>query len=377
MVQFRSIGLSAHLDSFCMALSDILYGEFEFVYLAGLGKMRKKIGWREDAKYRNCHDDAAARNRALECDTLIVMEREFDLIEKRLSMGKKTVYMSERWLKPIRVRLFWRVSVVLPGIVRVLVPSYRRMVGRFIRFMDNSSFYVLPIGVHAVRDMIRLHKLMHGHISCLFKEPLVEIERRVGGDIKGFPNMKLWCYFVEGSTCKGNRVEKANDVVDILWCGRMVDWKRVDVLVKAVKILHGKNLHAKRIQLLLVGEGPERGRLEAMATDCEYIRFEDFKRQEEVRELMRRASFYVMPSNAEEGWGAAISDALSEGCAVISTYEAGSSATLLPNSCLYHSSNIKELVEKLREFSDCPIYEYDGSKWSGDSAARQFIELIS
>ena len=59
----------------------------------------------------------------------------------------------------------------------------------------------------------------------------------------------------------------------------------------------------------------------------------------EVRAFMRSHEVYVLPSNAYEGWGAVVSEALEEGMEVLGTYEAGSSATVLPQENLFHAGD--------------------------------------
>jgi len=378
MIQIRSICLSAHLDSFCRELGRRLGDDFEFVYLDYPGEMRQKIGWRSEASYRNTYDDEEARKRSCDCEVLIVMEREFDIIEKRLKSGKTTFYMAERWLKPIRIHLPFRVSIVLPGILRMLSPRYCRMTRRFASFMDDPNFHIFPIGIHAARDLIRLQRLVHGDMLYFFKTPNIKVERKLGGTIEGYPRMRLWAYFVEPSSLgKPGRNETPVGGLKILWCGRMIDWKRVDVLITAVKRLRSEqDVRARNAELLLIGEGPELAKLQRIAKGCDFVRFEGYKKQDEVRELMRKADVYVMPSNAEEGWGAAVADASSEGCPVISTWEAGSSATLLPEENLYHASSVTELTQKLLEVCKHGAKCLEMSDWSGMKAAEIFLDIL-
>ena len=67
----------------------------------------------------------------------------------------------------------------------------------------------------------------------------------------------------------------------------------------------------------------------------------------EVRKLMREHDVYVLSSNGYEGWGAVVSEALEEGMVVIGTHEAGSSATILPESCLFYAGDWRALARLL------------------------------
>ena len=139
------------------------------------------------------------------------------------------------------------------------------------------------------------------------------------------------------------------------------------------------------ISLLLIGEGQMDVVLRKMAGANAVegmvgwvpgkVCFAPYQAQTKVRELMREADVYVMPSDGKEGWGAAVSDALAEGCPVVSTYEAGSSATVLPESQLYHAGDAKALARLLlRPQSEFAVNNDD---WDGDSAARAIAELFS
>lgn len=373
-VQIRSVCLSAHLDSFCSALA--YDNEVEFIYEDNPGEMRATIGWLFDADYKHGLMTKETDKRAEECEVLIEMMREMELMEKRALKGLKTAFVSERWLKPLVVK-----GVRLPAILRLLVPSYCRMVRRFVRLMDNPNFWVLPLGVHAVRDFVRLYRLMKGDWRCMFRSPKVEIKRELGGEVAGFPRMKLWGYFVEGGSARKKcECEGAGQVMKILWCGRMLDLKRVDVLIKAFK----RASKQRAMALQIVGEGPERARLKCLAGELGEdalkwtpgkISFNGYLPNSQVRDLMHEADVYVMPSNAEEGWGAIVSEALVEGCPVISTWEAGSSATLLGDKRLYHANSVSELCARLLEF-DGTLEAYDAKAWSGEAGAKKFMEIV-
>jgi glycosyltransferase involved in cell wall biosynthesis len=86
---------------------------------------------------------------------------------------------------------------------------------------------------------------------------------------------------------------------------------------------------------------------------------------------MRAHDVYVLSSNAYEGWGAVVSEALEEGMKVVGTYEAGASATILPESNLFHAGDwswLKDLLQK-------DILKADIGLWSAKNAAKVLIEL--
>ena len=90
---------------------------------------------------------------------------------------------------------------------------------------------------------------------------------------------------------------------------------------------------------------------------------------------MREHDIYVLASNAYEGWGAVVSEALEEGMNVIGTYEAGASATILPNERLFHSGDCKALVaiienERKGTLPSCTI-----GNWTAEKAADMLCRI--
>lgn len=98
---------------------------------------------------------------------------------------------------------------------------------------------------------------------------------------------------------------------------RLVPHKRIDMIVKAFNCL--------RLPLLIVGEGPERARLERIAGTN--VRFLGFQPDEEVADLLSRARGYI--SAAEEDFGIAVVEAQAAGCPVIAFRKGGALETVV------------------------------------------------
>ena len=272
--------------------------------------------------------------------------RPIGLCERRAASGKTTLYMSERWFKPPI------------GMFRLLVPSYRRMAEHFMRLLDVYGLVYLPIGIHAARDMARLCGLKHGDWRCLFRAPELEFEKRPGGKIwlKNEPRntrsarkycldkMRMWGYFVEKSNSSSSHLTNS-ETLKVLWVGRLLGWKRVDTIVKAIGELSRK----QNVALDIYGIGPEENRLKKLVAKYgDNIKIYPPVPISEVRKLMREHDVYVLASNGYEGWGAVVSEALEEGMKVVGTYEAGSSGTILRNDCLFHAGDWKGLLKLLQ-----------------------------
>lgn len=177
--------------------------------------------------------------------------------------------------------------------------------------------------------------------------------------------MRPWGYFVEPST-SNSELQTSNlklQTLKLLWVGRMVDWKRVDTTIRAVK-------KCGNVEFDIYGEGPMENAWRKLAGDCARIRFHGQVKIEQVRELMRNHDLYVLSSNAYEGWGAALNEAIEEGMNVIGTYEAGSSSVMLPESNLYHSGDWRALKALLE--SGVPTVAI--GEWSPVCAAERLLD---
>lgn len=322
---------------------------FRYVYRDANQADRAQLGWNmgiADEPWQlhiGSHPDEA-KELIENADVLLTGMREIDLFERRSAKGLKTFYQTERWFKPIDMA-----GCTLPGWLRLLHPRYMHMALRF-RWLVTSSdkFKVLPIGVHSYRDM----------------------------RILGVPESKmvLWGYFVEPS----ERTQRKSVVHDhecrVLWVGRMLKLKRVDTIIKAVGKVVQSSYGGKDMQLLLVGDGPERRRLELLAKGLP-VAFRDSVPIKQVRDLMGRHDVYVFSSDGHDGWGAVVSEALEEGMIVFGTCETGASATMLSPERLFKVGDVDALATLLKKAADGEFMPTGIGDWSADKAAVRMLSM--
>ena len=354
--------------------------EYRYVYTEREEKERTKLGWGNEGEDWCLHGD---ENTAVlsEADVLMSGVRAPNLFEKRAKDGKTTLYCSERWFKPPI------------GFLRVFVPSYFKMARRIVKLLNESeNFYYLPMGIHAARDMARLCGLMNGDWKCVFKAPKVNFERKPGGKVfsegvgregvrECVGKMRMWGYFVQSSEFRVGSLELNHGIhrihgkkgcgsegVKVLWVGRLLKLKRVDTIIKAV----GECSKSKKITLDIYGVGPVETKLKKFAAKYgDKIKFHPPVPINEVRKLMREHDVYVLSSNGYEGWGAVVCEALEEGMKVIGTYEAGASATILPESNLFHAGDWRRLKMLLKG----NVEKVGIGPWTAKSAAEFLITL--
>lgn len=107
-------------------------------------------------------------------------------------------------------------------------------------------------------------------------------------------------YFAPGDQQQARRkIGVSLDAPMLLWVGRIVPVKAIEILIDACKALHARGV---RFQLCLVGDGPLRGAMEArVATaglrDC--VLFAGAQPQDKLPDWYRAADLMVLPSWSE------------------------------------------------------------------------------
>jgi glycosyltransferase involved in cell wall biosynthesis len=114
--------------------------------------------------------------------------------------------------------------------------------------------------------------------------------------------------------CVGS-VGTRRENIDIIYVGRLIDVKRVDLLIDACVHLVGK----VNFRIHIVGDGPLRGALEDQVRQMSlnsHVQFHGFLPQAEAAELLRGSDVMVLPSMRECG-GAVVLEAMASGIPVI------------------------------------------------------------
>ena len=153
-----------------------------------------------------------------------------------------------------------------------------------------------------------------------------------GIDLSAFENMKPI-----GST-------KAPGRIVITYIGRLVYGKVVQDLLCIIPKLKGD------VQLLIVGDGPYRGELEALAcqVNTSNVVFLGEQRPENIPDILKSTDIFVNPSYSE-GLPTSVLEACAAGCAVVATDVGGTDEIILDGSTGFHvkSGDKQGLTEKV------------------------------
>lgn len=124
--------------------------------------------------------------------------------------------------------------------------------------------------------------------------------RRMAGRATGARGIEVVGNGVDLAAMSGATVDDQRS--DLIYVGRLIDEKRVDLLIHAVAALIGR---FPFLRCVIVGDGPERAALSALAVDLGvdgHIAFLGRVTDERVPSLMRASRVLVLPS-AREGYG--------------------------------------------------------------------------
>lgn len=113
------------------------------------------------------------------------------------------------------------------------------------------------------------------------------------------------------------RVEPSKCESDVIFAGRLIENKNVDILVKAIKLV--KREHPE-IKCVIIGDGPERNNLEKLVKNLKVndnIVFTGFiENHDEIISYMKSSKLFILPST-REGFGIVVIEANACGLPVV------------------------------------------------------------
>ena len=332
-----------HQHGLCQAL---YYGTKAFYFLetSSMDQERRQLGWTIDNLPPYVTSDPSVLDQA---DIVIAGSAPEALIHRAIVAGKPIFRYTERPLKNGPEPLKY-----LPRLIR-----WHR------RNPPGSPIYLLCASAYTAADYASFGLF---HNRCY-----------------------QWGYFPEAIRylsiddligCKANAT--------ILWCGRFLNWKHPDDVIKVGKKLRDAGYHFK-IEMIGTGELEQQLKQQASETGLleTSIRFLGSMSPEAVRRHMENASIYLFTSDRQEGWGAVLNEAMNSGCAVVASDAAGATPYLVNdgvNGSVYHSGNIQELYEKVRQLLENTTMQYSFGKaayqtitelWNAEVAAKRFLQL--
>ncbi len=250
------------------------------------------------------------------------------------------------------------------GFWKILAPKvFLRYYRKYIRYRNNPKVYFLCISAYAAKDLARI----------------------------GIKNDRVlqWAYCPQFVEMKEDDFKFHNDKLELLWCGRMIGWKRPEMAVKIAKQL--KEIGCAFV-LKMLGNGEKLDYIRQLVRelnleDC--VEIVGAVKSEEVRNYMKKADVFLATSDQNEGWGVVINEAMNSGCAVFATQEMGAVPVLIQDGKngfylqkgqeVFAAKKIMELsrnserIASIKKAAYITIRDY----YSPDIYAQRFVEIAN
>ena len=137
------------------------------------------------------------------------------------------------------------------------------------------------------------------------------------------------------------------DAAGLAFVGRLVSDKGADLLLRSLHALGRRGVYTR---LTMIGDGPERAGLEALATELGLdgqVSFVGMKPAPEVSELLRAHSLLVVPSLWEEPFGIVALEGIACGCVVVGSNGGGLPEAIGPCGVVFARGSEPALTDTL------------------------------
>ncbi len=187
-------------------------------------------------------------------------------------------------------------------------------------------------------------------LAILMPDKIISVSKHTTHKLKSELNSKKPIYTVPNGIEFDliTKIKPAKEKSDIIFVGRLISSKNIDVLIKSIKLIKKKN---PEIKSLIIGDGPEKKTLEALTQKLNLeknVKFLDFlESNDDVYALMKSSKVFVLPST-REGFGIVVIEANACGVPVIT---------------INHKDNAaRDLIEERKNGFVCQLNEEEIAK---------------
>lgn len=357
-VAFFSNFINHHQAPFCLEMAKLLGKNFTFIATEEMNSDLKAF-WNIDEQnskysfvlraYENDDNKEKALKLARECDVVIVGSAPELYIRERIKTNRLTFRYMERPLKEGRWQL------LKPRKLYAMLRTHTYYIGR--------NLYLLCASAYTAGDCA----LVGGYWGKAYK----------------------WGYFPEVRPHDLDSLffrKRRNKTIDILWAGRLIEWKHPDYSILLADRLKREGYS---FCLNIIGDGEQKVYLsklieERQLQDC--VNLLGSMTPESVRDYMENSDIFLFTSDKREGWGAVLNESMNSACAVIADKNIGSVPFLIHDGIdglIYDGTfddlycklkccmNSYELINSLGRNAYFTIYE----NWNPAVAANRIIAL--
>ena len=140
----------------------------------------------------------------------------------------------------------------------------------------------------------------------------------------------------------------------IVFVGRLVSDKGIDLLLRALEILKRDGLSA---DLTIVGGGPEEGSLRKLAAELaveQQVAFAGQRSGSALAEIVNRHRVLAVPSRWAEPFGIVALEGIACGCAVVGSQDGGLKEAIGPCGLTFENGNVAALAAQLKRLINEP-----------------------
>lgn len=180
----------------------------------------------------------------------------------------------------------------------------------------------------------------------------------------------------------------SQDKIHILGVSYLVKRKGFENLLKALETIRKNN---KNFSLHLIGDGPEREKLEGLVKEFhlnDHVRFWGYNQKEELPKFLAISDIFVFPSFIDI-WGLVLNEAMASGLPVVASKYAGATYDLVTdgvNGFVIDPYNIEEMAEKILVLINNPeLRKHIGEmariiieeRFTVEHSAKAFVDAIN
>ena len=304
--------------------------------------------------YESEKDRNIAENIITNADVVIIGSAPEHYVEQRIKDKKLTFRYSERWFK----NRPWYLSGP-----RAWWNFYKNHISK-----QSYPLYILAASAYTCRDVYNIG----AYKNKVFK----------------------WGYFTRVDNfpiadCSKLNLVSINNTTKIMWCSRFISWKHPEIPIQLAKRLKDKGYE---FRINMYGSGDKLERTQQLAAKLnvnDVVSFCGNYPNEDILKQMRTHEIFLFTSDQNEGWGAVLNEAMSNGCAVIASNMIGATPFLIEdgvNGLVFKSEDVDDLEYKIIQLLENPGRRIELAKnaictmrntWSPENAAIQFLQLVA
>lgn len=342
-------------------LSALTDGNYTFVETTPMPESFRKSGYPDYTTrpyvlqaWRNSERMKAALQLAVDADVALFDGYEalpFEIERYKRDTRLLSFEVNERWCKH--------------GIINYLSPRFLKWYYHYITSFRKCNVYKLCCSAYLPNDMYNVGA---------FKDKCFK-----------------WAYFTMTKEFDVRHLvhSRPKGRLQIMWCARFITWKHPELAIELAKELKAEGFS---FDLDMYGSGEMFEEIEKEVTLHQLqdvVHLNGNAPNDIILEEMKKHSIFLITSDRNEGWGAVVNEALSNGCAVVADEHIGSVPFLVRhgvNGRIYKTTNLQSIKQNIIFYINNPqeleancveAYKTMMNMWSPSNAAKCLITLIN